>query len=180
MESFFLNVNTILGVNVNIKDTFIWTFGLCYSIIMWAAWWLILQVSQLLDPICSLNPHLREKSVVMYKCSKWYLLQCWSFCTSNILAKAKLSFWEQRPEQLWMIVSFLCIRSLYKHYFVLTQHHLGKGCTAYLWKKKKKKLHILYIGYMVSPPQTGARTAITVIALLTGWGALSRQEERKH
>lgn len=48
------------------------------------------------------------------------------------------------------------------------------------WVSVKKKLNILYIGYMVSPPETGERTAITVIALLTGWGALSRQEERKH
>lgn len=46
-------------------------------------------------------------------------------------------------------------------------------------KKKQKRLHILYIGYTVSPPETGERTAITVIASLTGWGALSRQEERK-
>lgn len=71
--------------------------------------------------------------------------------------------------------------SLYKHYFVLTQPEPGEGCAAYLYEKekKKKRLHILYIGYRVSPPETGERTAITVIASLTGWGALSRQEERK-
>lgn len=57
--------------------------------------------------------------------------------------------------------------SLYKHYFVLTQHELGEGCNAYL-KKKEKKLHILYVGYMVSPAETGERTAITEIASLTG------------
>lgn len=42
-----------------------------------------------------------------------------------------------------------------------------------------KKVHILYIGYMVSPAEMGEGTAITEIAALTGWGALSRQEERK-
>lgn len=64
--------------------------------------------------------------------------------------------------------------SLYKHYFVLTQPEPGEGCAAYLYEKEKKKkekrkeLHILYIGYIVSPPETGERTAITVIASLTG------------
>lgn len=49
-------------------------------------------------------------------------------------------------------------------YFVLTQHELGEGRNTYL----QKKVHILYVGYMVSAAETGERTAITEIALLTG------------
>lgn len=33
--------------------------------------------------------------------------------------------------------------SLYKHYFVLTQHELGEGCNAYLKKKRKEAAHPL-------------------------------------
>lgn len=38
-------------------------------------------------------------------------------------------------------------------------------------KENKENLHILYIDYMVSPLETGHRTAITAIGSLAGWGA---------